>query len=401
MVQIHSTRLQKTLSWCPSKFGPSVLAVVAMTILVWYWKRSGSAPFDGIQRYELPLGGYSLDISSDGNILAVSTKEYHPEQSSVTQLSADLQPRGIAAEIPQKATHIEFVSNKFGFLIGSGIDHGSFEEESWPVSTTLQRCGLDGSCNAVSAPVAYRISSLSTSADGTLAVLCRGVSRGGPLSDKCAVYSLLSGELITTSSLKDTASRTPLYGLQATFVDAKRCLIVASPYGTKYSNRTSAILMDAETGNTICELPLYDNPRQIHSIVQSSTTNEVFVAIAGRVGRITIFEDRLEFEDDFYTSTAIGPGSYIQWLDYNAKNRALAIGESIFGSSREAVTQIIDVKTRKALKLAKPIPIAGPMRFSPDGESLYILVDSLNYIGMQTPTIKSEGCLFRWPVLPH
>ena len=314
---------------------------------------------ESIQR-ELFYGANSFDVSDDGRVLAVGADTDQRDDASLLLMlnSQSLYFTGISARVSQRVSPIEFVSDEFGFLLGCSIDPFVAGREEWPiVPGRLERFSLDGSRKVIVDSVPSPISSLSISADRKLVAVCSDASGDFSHLGQCNVYSLEDG------TLKSTFRPAEAFRLRAVFTGEKgECLIVREIHGP---SPLRAWLIAGETGEVLHEANISDRGMQLHALVGSSETGEAFVATDGEIGRFKVKDGKFEFEERFY----VGRRPY--WMDYHAGTGRLAVSVSNGGTNETLSVRIVDVKTQTAFETL--INSAGPLKFAPDGKSLYIL----------------------------
>ena len=323
---------------------------------------------------------YSIDVSTDGKYLGVGVAVGNSTDGSGLFLIYDSEPvyfTGFSGREPQWVSQVEFVSAEFGFLLARSIDPVECERQNWPiVPASLERFGLDGTRKVIAASLPSPLTSLSVSPDHRLVAVCNQMSADFETPATCRIFSLEDGSMLSMYS--------PPYVrlLKAEFVgDSQQCLIVAAPPHWPGPGRPvaqlkdkgiRAFLMDVRDGSVMQEYEIRDDNRStdVYDLRSSPQTNEAFVAVHGEIGRFTLKAGRFEYER-FYSVGAFDSGFVPQWIDYNAKTGRLAVGESYGGSHEQNAVRIIDTKTRRAFDAR--INNAGIVRFSPDGEALYVL----------------------------
>ncbi len=318
---------------------------------------------------------YSIAISEDGQLIALGAKtDQARDDASLLLLlnSQSLYFNGISTKLSQWVSQIEFVSNEFGFLLGCSIDPSVAGREEWQiVPGRLERFGLDGSREVIVDSIPSPISSLSISPNRRLAAVCNSAATdaNSAVADEnaiasCRFYSLDDGSLISTFVPQDP---TKVKSLKAAFVDDMNfCLLITQPmhWADRVDRHIHAYLVEANSGKVLQDAAIHDHSDELYGLVSSPATGEAFVAMNGEIGRFKVKDGKFEFEERFYMS------SRPYWIDYHAGTGRLAVAVS--NDRREMLSvQIVDVKTRTAFKTQ--INAAGPLRFAPDGKSLYIL----------------------------
>lgn len=306
-------------------------------------------------------GTNSVEVSHDGQFVLLGAASARTGDNTSLLMMLDAQTlyfNGVSGKISQQARDIEFVSDELGFLVGRSTEPGKAHQLDIAGDVgTLELFGLDGTRKVIVDSVPSPISSLSISADRKLVAVCSDASRDFLRWGECNVYSLEDG------TLKSTFRPAEAFRLRAVMTkEPGEYLIVSETYN---QSPPRATLIAGETGAVLHELDISDRRMQLRGLVGGGGTGEAFVALDGEVGRFEVRDGKFEFEERFYM------GVKPDWIDYHAGTGRLAVGASYGGSKERAIVQIIDVKTQKAFETQ--INTAGPLKFAPDGKSLYIL----------------------------
>ena len=315
-----------------------------------------------LESISLPLlyGTNSVGVSRDSQFVLLGAASARTNDNSSLLMMLDAQTlyfNGVSQRIPQQAWHIEFVSDELGFLVGRSTTPGKVNQLKLAVDVGgLELFGLDGTRKVIVDSVPSPISSLSVSADRRLVAVCSDASGDLLRWGECNVYSLEDGKL------KSTFRPHEAFRVRAVFTEVTgECLIVCQTYT---QSPTRAYLIAGETGSVLYEADISDRRMELHALVGCLGTGEAFVAIDGEIGRLEVKDGKFEYEERFYM------GVRPDWIDYHAGTRRLAVGASYGGSEERAVVVIVDVNSRQ--ELSPQISGAGPLKFAPDGDALYI-----------------------------
>ncbi|MEZ6035573.1 MAG: hypothetical protein R3C17_20950 [Planctomycetaceae bacterium] len=291
---------------------------------------------------------------------------------------------GVSARTSQHVENIEFVSHEFGFLLGRSIAPADAERNDWSiVPASLERFGLDGTRQVIVDAIPYPISSMAVSADGKLVAVCTKPlmdEKPVPVWAECRVYSLEDGKLVSRVQPAEATV------LKAGFIgESESCLIASQPF---HPGHPQAYLVSAKSGEILQESTIADSITEIYSLVTAPQSNEAYVATTAVVWRFAINGRAFEFEK-FHTKSAIrNTGVNPKWMAFDPIRQRLAVGEETSGTYHLSATTIIDIPSRTAMHPSART--AGPMRFSPDGNSLFVLGSPVTRVNLRPLRLKRD-----------
>lgn len=331
-----------------------------------------------------------MALSNDGTILALGTGldtrfYYGDEQKSSLILlnTHSLEPLTAPVLFSHSVSHIEFVSEEFGFLVGVSNDFSEVldvaERTERQAHGSIHKVGLDGSSKLIAERLPMPFTSLAVSPDHKVAAVCSAAQFGEDA--KCRFVNLEDGNILSMFSpsfcetLTVTFSGDSQYGVLVT--NERLHPAVGRPEPTPDEHWTRMFLVAVTTGDLVETKLLCDSNESIVPPLQTShTTGEHHVLYSRDIVSVLVQNKKIVMQEVFRREVSSLPRTArIFAFDFDPINKRIALADTYDGSHTGCNIWFVDVPSTKlaSCQIARKDRLF-QVKFSPDGLSLFALV---------------------------
>lgn len=374
-------------------FQPRGYGSAAQSSLLWYpmialCVGGCNESMQPVQELELSERYTVMEVSDDSQVLALCTgleTTSGDNQKSFLILMNTGTMAPITARVPFDywVSHIEFVSEDFGFLVGVSNDFSTVldvaERTELQSHGSIQKVGLDGSIRPIAENLPMPFTSLAVSPDHKVAAVCSAAQFGEDAT--CRFIDLENGKTLSTflpsfcDTLMVTFSDDSQYGVLVT--NERYSPAVGRPEPTPDELWTRMFLVAVTNGELVETKLLCDSNQRIVPPIQTShKTGERHILYSRDIASFTVQDKQIVTQQVLpRVESSLPRATRIFNFDFDPINRRLALAHTYDGSHTGCNVWFVDVPTRKlaTCQIARNDRLY-QVKFTPDGLSLFALV---------------------------
>ena len=341
-----------------------------------------------VQEVELPERCTVMEVSDDSQVLALGTgletTSGDNQKSFLILMNArTMEPITAPVDFDYWVSHIEFVSEEFGFLVGVSNEFSTVldvaERTELQSHGSIHKVGLDGSTRLIAEKLPMPFTSMAVSPDHKIAAVCSAAQFGEDAT--CRFINLENGKTLSTFSpsfcetLMVTFSDDSQYGVLVT--NERHSPAVGQPEPTPDERWTRMFLVAVKNGDLVETKLLCDsNGRIAPPLKTSHTTGEHHVLYSRDVASFTVQDKHIVTQQVFRREgNSLPRTAHIFNFDFDPINKRLALADTYDGSNTGCNIWFVDVPSRKlaTCRIARNDRLF-QVKFTPDGLSLFALV---------------------------
>ncbi len=332
-----------------------------------------------------------MEMSDDGHVQALSTGietiKGDNQKPFLTLIDASsMAPVMAPLAFDDWVTHIEFVSNEFGFLVAvspeSSSSQGVEKERQSQLLGSIHRVGLDGNRKVVSDGLPVPLTSLTVSSNHRIAAVCSRAQFGEDA--QCRFINLEDGAIISVVSppfsehLSATFSRDSRYGV--IIASGRNRLAVGRAEPTPDQSDGQILLVNIADGELVRKKvnSTFDGNSGLLKVRSSETSGEQHISYENHnsITSIIVDSDQIQIQEILKASQLNGHAGFEVFdFDFDAVSNRIAVADRYTGSHTGSAVLFFDLQRQKLANCGiRRKDWMYQARFSPDGRSLFALV---------------------------